>query len=292
MQRVGWRTGPVGAAGSVAAIEVHGLPTTGGLRLDSIRKSFGATPVLAGVSFELQPSEILGVIGPSGGGKSTLLRCINLLEHPDAGRLEFVGAWAIEFDVESAPTATRWGGSATEMLTEEIENELRRTAGMVFQGFNLWEERTVLENLILAPQVVLGRKRAEVVAEAEDLCRLYGLESKLDLDAWRLSGGQRQRVAIMRALMMKPKILLLDEITSALDPVLTVEVMQVIRELRAAGLAMIIVTHHLEFASSLCDRLLFLDQGRIIQIDPPDIMRHSPATPEVKRFLQILTAAR
>jgi ABC-type polar amino acid transport system ATPase subunit len=275
-----------------AIIEELDTAMTGCLRLESIHKSFGATPVLNGVSFELQPAEILGIIGPSGSGKSTLLRCVNLIEHPDAGRLEVAGSWTIDFDPESAPTATRQAGSVGGKLTEEIENEIRRTVGLVFQGFNLWEERTVLENLILAPQVVLGRSRAEAVAEAEDLCRLYGLGSKLGLDAWQLSGGQRQRVAILRALMMKPKILLLDEITSALDPVLTVEVMQVIRGLRAAGLAMIVVTHYLEFASSLCDRLMFLDEGRIVQIDPPHVMRRSPATPAVERFLQILTAAR
>jgi ABC-type polar amino acid transport system ATPase subunit len=268
------------------------MAETIGLRLDSISKSFGATLVLAGVSFELQPGEILGVIGPSGGGKSTLLRCINLLEHPDEGRLEVTGSWVIDFGADLFPAVTRAGESSWGRLTEEIENQLRRTIGMVFQGFNLWEERTVLENLILAPRVVLEKTRAEAVSEAEGLCRQYGLETKLHLDAWRLSGGQRQRVAIMRALMMKPKILLLDEVTSALDPVLTVEVMQVIRGLRDAGLAMILVTHHLEFASSLCDRLLFLDLGRIVQIDPPEVMRRSPASPEVKRFLQILTSAR
>jgi len=177
-------------------------------------------------------------------------------------------------------------------LSEDGTNALRKDIGFVFQGFNLWEERTVLGNLVLAPMVVLAQPRGAAEERARELCRQFGLGDKIEAKVTQLSGGQRQRVAIIRALMMEPKIMLLDEVTSALDPVLTVEVMQAIRQLREKGLTMIVVTHHLEFASSLCDRIMFLSRGEAVQIDTPENLRSAPASPEVKQFLEVLRDAR
>ena len=266
--------------------------TQSALMVDGIWKSFGQTTVLQGISFALKEKEILGVIGPSGGGKTTLLRCLDLLETIDQGRIDYHGPHNLFVAASGVSGLKASGDGETQPIFENTINALRRDIGFVFQGFNLWEERTVLGNLILAPMVVLGHNREVASAKARELCEMFGLGDKLNARVWQLSGGQRQRVAIIRALMMQPKLMLLDEITSALDPVLTVEVMQAIRQLRDEGLTMIIVTHHIEFASSLCDRVLFLSEGRAVQIDTPENLRKSPATDEVRRFLDILRAAR
>lgn len=263
------------------------------LRVDGIWKSFGQTPVLRGIALSLHEKEILGVIGPSGGGKTTLLRCLDLLETIDQGRIDYHGQHNLSVAANGVlGLKASDAGGENRPITDDTINALRRDIGFVFQGFNLWEERTVLGNLVLAPTVVLGLSREAAEARAHQLCEEFGLEDKVNARVWQLSGGQRQRVAIIRALMMRPKVVLLDEITSALDPVLTVEVMQAIRQLRDEGLTMIIVTHHIEFASSLCDRILFLSQGQAVQIDTPENLRKSPATDEVKQFLDILRAAR
>jgi polar amino acid transport system ATP-binding protein len=262
------------------------------LRVDNICKSFGSTSVLRSISFALHEREILGVIGPSGGGKSTLLRCLDMLETIDQGRIDYHGPHNLSVAADGVSGLTARGDGENQPISEQTINALRRDIGLVFQGFNLWEERTVLGNLVLAPMVVLGQTHDAASAEARRLCERFGLADKVDARVWQLSGGQRQRVAIIRALMMQPKLILLDEITSALDPVLTVEVMQAIRQLRDEGLTMILITHHIEFASSLCDRILFLSEGRAVQIDTPENLRKSPATEEVKRFLDILRAAR
>jgi ABC-type polar amino acid transport system ATPase subunit len=261
------------------------------LRVAGITKRFETNEVLRGVSFALREREILGVIGPSGGGKTTLLRCLDLLETIDSGRVEYHGSHNLAVTSDGA-TGLRNGRSAGNTLRSDTIHALRQDIGLVFQGFNLWEERTVMGNLILAPMVVRNAGRSETAARAADLCGQFGLAEKLHARVWQLSGGQRQRVAIIRALMMQPKLILLDEITSALDPVLTVEVMQAIRKLREQGLTMILVTHHIEFASSLCDRIMFLSHGQVAQIDSPEALRDSPANDEVKRFLEILRAAR
>lgn len=262
------------------------------LRVDGIWKSFGDTPVLRGISFSLREKEILGVIGPSGGGKTTLLRCLDFLETIDQGRVDYHGPHNLTVAANGLAGLRSGGDDETQPITENMINAVRRDIGFVFQGFNLWEERTVLGNLTLAPTVVLGHSREQATEKAHQLCERFGLADKVNARVWQLSGGQRQRVAIIRALMMQPKLVLLDEITSALDPVLTVEVMQAIRQLRNEGLTMILVTHHIEFASSLCDRIMFLSEGRAVQIDTPENLRKSPATDEVKRFLDILRAAR
>jgi polar amino acid transport system ATP-binding protein len=262
------------------------------IQVSDLGKTFGGTSVLQDVSFRLGQGEILGIIGPSGGGKTTLLRCLDLLERIDSGQIDF--GWSHNFSVTSAgdEEIMATAGKTGVAPLEDLVNLLRRDIGFVFQGFNLWEERTVASNLILAPMVVLRWSRYEATSKAEELCGRFGLSKRLHSRIWELSGGQRQRVAIMRALMMGPKVMLLDEITSALDPVLTVYVMQAIKQLRDEGLAMIIVTHHIEFASSLCDRLLFLSDGRLIQLDTPDRLKQSPANDEVRAFLDVLKLAR
>lgn len=261
------------------------------LRVVGLSKRFDNTEVLSSVSFSLREREILGVIGPSGSGKTTLLKCLDLLETIDAGRIEFHGPHNLAMTANGL-TGLQETKELDSSIYEHKINALRQDVGLVFQGFNLWEDRTVLGNLILAPMVVRGSGRLESESKAEELCRQFGLADKLHAKVWQLSGGQRQRVAIIRALMMQPKLVLLDEITSALDPVLTVEVMQAIRKLREQGLTMLVVTHHIEFASSLCDRIMFLSRGQVSQIDTPDSLRNAPANDEVRQFLDILRAAR
>ena len=262
------------------------------LRVENIWKRFGKMEVLRGVSFALKEREILGVIGPSGGGKTTLLRCLDLLTTVDKGQITYHGPHNLTFAANGASRLRTNGGDDESALSERAINALRRDVGFVFQGFNLWEDRTVLGNLVLAPAVVLHQAREIIQPRAVELCRQFGLEDKIEAKVSELSGGQRQRVAIIRALMMEPKIMLLDEITSALDPMLTVEVMQAIRKLREKGLTMVVVSHHLEFASSLCDRIMFLSRGEAVQIATPEELRIAPASADVRQFLEVLRTAR
>ena len=262
------------------------------LRAIQISKSFGAVSVLNEVSFSLQEREILGIIGPSGCGKTTLLRCLDMLEIINQGFIDYYGIQNLSITPEGISRLVESANGDRVSISEEEISELRKDIGFVFQGFNLWEERSVLGNLILAPMVVQRQSREIAEEKARELCHQFGLEDKIEAKGWQLSGGQKQRVAIIRALMMEPKLMLLDEITSSLDPVLTVDVMEAIKQLRERGLTMIIVSHHIEFVSSICDRIMFLSQGRIIQIDTPENLRESPATIEVKRFLEILGEAR
>ena len=261
------------------------------LRVEAIGKSFGYNTVIRGVTFDLYPKEILGIIGPSGGGKTTLLKCLDLLETLDSGTIEFFGQWKVA-SVDGNQSICETGREElVEELNEEHVHRIRQRIGLVFQSLNLWEERSVLGNLVLAPVVVRGTTRAAAEERAFELCERFGLEDKLKQTVWQLSGGQRQRVAIIRALMMEPEVLFLDEVTSALDPVLTFDVLETIRELQQRGLTMILVTHHLEFASSICDRLMFLAGGKTLQLDSPENLRRKPATDEIKRYLEVLRAA-
>lgn len=244
--------------------------------------------VLNDISFELAQAQILGIIGPSGSGKTTLLRTIDLLQDIDRGSIDYFSQFHVYRAPSQSQILTRLKSGEPEVLTEQRAVEIRKKIGFVFQGFNLWEDRSVLENLTLAPRVVQGLSRQEATSIATELCRQFHLQDKLKAKIRELSGGQKQRIAIIRALIMQPSLVLLDEVTSALDPILTSEVLKAIQELRSRKLTMIIVTHHLDFATKLCDRLLFLSGGRIVQDDTPEKLRACPATEEVSEFLKVL----
>jgi ABC-type polar amino acid transport system ATPase subunit len=252
-------------------------------------KLFGPLCVWKSVTLSVHEGEVIGVIGPSGGGKSTLLKCLNLLERVDAGQIDY--AFAPDVRVEGGRITTNDGSRLSRHQCEVVENRIRQSVGFVFQQHNLWEDRTVRDNLTLAPRIVLGEADEVTNGRAEDFCARFGLVELLDQWAWKLSGGERQRVAIIRALMMKPELLLLDEVTSALDPVLIVEVMELIRELRLGGLPMILVTHHLEFAEAVCDRLLYVSRGAVEPFDSLVSMARA-GNPEQQRFLSVIRAAR
>jgi polar amino acid transport system ATP-binding protein len=241
------------------------------LRLQSIHKSFGDHEVLRGIDLELEDHEVVCLIGASGSGKSTLLRCVNLLEPLDSGRI-FLGDEEI----------TRRGVDV---------NAVRRRIGIVFQAYNLFPHMTVLRNVTLAPRDVLKLSRQEAESRALDLLARFGLEGRRDEYPDRLSGGQQQRVAIVRALAMRPQLMLLDEVTSALDPELVAEVLQVIRELAAGGMTMLIATHEMSFARDIANRVCFLDDGRILEQGPPDEILQHPRQPRTRQFLERIIEA-
>lgn len=260
------------------------------VKVEGLTKSFKELVVLDGVSFRLHEGEILGIIGPSGSGKTTLLRCLDLLETFEGGTIEFGG----EFGVCVKPAGQveySGGGAGVSGTAGPRPSIVRRKIGFVFQSFNLWEDRSVLQNLTLAPRVVQGCPAREAEVRAKQLLSRFGLGDKLLSKVWQLSGGQRQRVAIVRALMMEPALLLCDEVTSALDPVLAYEVLEMIRSLRAEGLTMIVVTHHIEFVATLCDRVGYLNNGRFMQIDTPERLLREPGAEEIATFLNILRIA-
>jgi polar amino acid transport system ATP-binding protein len=241
------------------------------VQLQGVRKSFRAYEVLHGIDLSVAEHEVVCVIGASGSGKSTLLRCINLLEPIDAGRI-FVAGEEI-----SAP-----GVDA---------NRVRRGIGIVFQAYNLFPHMTVLRNVTLAPREVLGVSRANAESQAAELLARFGLADKRDDYPDRLSGGQQQRVAIVRALAMRPELMLLDEVTSALDPELVGEVLNVIRELAAGGMTMLIATHEMGFAREIADQVCFLEAGVILEQGPPEEIFSSPKEPRTQQFLQRIVDA-
>lgn len=255
------------------------------LSIKNISKSYVDHVVLNNISFDLYEGEIIGIIGPSGSGKTTLLKCLNFLTFIDKGEINFDN---YKIRVNSDNELEIRNNGEMNLLDESSLIELRKKIGFVFQAFNLWEERTVLQNITLAPIKVLKHNKNTVIKDATDLCQQFGLKEKLYSKVSNLSGGQKQRVAIIRALMMNPKYMFLDEITSALDPILTSEVLQSIKQLKNKGLSMLIVTHHIHFASKLCDRLMFLDEGRIIQLDKPNILKESPKSTSISSFLNTL----
>jgi polar amino acid transport system ATP-binding protein len=241
------------------------------LRIEGLHKSFGSLEVLRGIDLVVAEHEVVCLIGASGSGKSTLLRCINLLEPIDAGRVVVEGE---------------------EITAKGVKvDRIRRRIGIVFQAFNLFPHMSVLENVTLAPRRVLKVPRATAEAEATELLGRFGLADKRDEIPDRLSGGQQQRVAIVRALAMKPDILLLDEVTSALDPELVAEVLDVIRELAAGGMTMVIATHEMGFARDIADRVCFLDDGTIIEEGPPAQLLSDPREPRTRQFLQRIIEA-
>jgi polar amino acid transport system ATP-binding protein len=241
------------------------------LRIEALHKSFGDLEVLRGIDLALAEHEVVCLIGASGSGKSTLLRCINLLEPIDAGRIVLEG-----IDLTARGTDV---------------NRVRRRIGIVFQAFNLFPHMTVLGNVTLGPRKALGRPKAQAEADALALLERFGLAEKARDYPDRLSGGQQQRVAIVRALAMSPDLLLLDEITSALDPELVAEVLSVIRELAASGMTMLIATHEMGFARDVAHRVSFLDDGRILEQGPPDRIFGEPTEPRTRQFLQRVTEA-
>jgi polar amino acid transport system ATP-binding protein len=240
------------------------------IRLERVEKSFGELHVLRGIDLEVGMGEVVCVIGPSGSGKSTLLRCINLLEPPDGGRVIFEGE--------------QISGGAGHSGVDYV----RRHVGIVFQQFNLFPHMSAIENVSIAQRRVLGRGEGESRTRAAALLKRVGLSDKLDEYPERLSGGQQQRVAIARALAMDPQVMLFDEVTSALDPELIKGVLDVMRELAKEGMTMIVVTHEMGFASDVGDRIVFMDEGVIIEEGPAKQLIDSPKEERTKRFLGLV----
>ncbi|MBO0807457.1 MAG: amino acid ABC transporter ATP-binding protein [Actinobacteria bacterium] len=238
------------------------------IRFEGISKSFGANQVLAGLDLSVAGHEVICLTGASGSGKSTLLRCANLLEPVDSGRIFL------------------WDREITGPGTDA--NLVRQYVGIVFQSFNLFPHMTVLRNITLAPVKTLGTPRPEAEAQARELLGRFGLLDKQSDYPDRLSGGQQQRVAIVRALAMRPQIMLLDEVTSALDPELVGEVLDVIRELAASGMTMLIATHEMGFARDVAHRVCFLADGRIVEDAPPGDFFGSPRDSRTRQFLRRL----
>ncbi|MGF1657896.1 MAG: ABC transporter ATP-binding protein [Rubrimonas sp.] len=245
------------------------------LSIAGLRKSFGAVPVLRGVSIEARRGDVIALIGASGSGKSTLLRCVNLLETPDEGEIS-VGGERIEI---------HHGKRGPGAKDPEKLRRIRAKLGFVFQSFNLWSHMTVLENLVEAPIHVLGLPRAEAEARALRLLARVGLPERGDAYPIQLSGGQQQRVAIARALCMEPEVLLFDEPTSALDPELVGEVLSVIRSLAEEGRTMLLVTHEMGFCREVATRVVFLHQGMIEEEGPPDALFGAPKSERLRQFL-------
>jgi polar amino acid transport system ATP-binding protein len=244
---------------------------TPALVCEDVHKSFGKLNVLNGIDLSLDEHEVVCLIGASGSGKSTLLRCINLLEPIDSGRITVAGR-----------NITARGVDA---------NEVRKGIGIVFQAFNLFPHMSVLKNVTLAPRKVMGLSRSDAEAEAVQLLEQFGLADKRDEYPDRLSGGQQQRVAIVRALATKPQLMLLDEVTSALDPELVAEVLSVIRGLAEGGMTMLIATHEMGFARDIASRVCFLDAGVLLEQGPPEQIFSAPQEERTRQFLQRIIEA-
>ena len=235
------------------------------IRVEGIEKSFGSNVVLRGVDFSVMPGEVVTIIGPSGSGKSTLLRCINLLETPDAGHVWFHGE---------------------DLAAEHVNvNRLRESIGMVFQGFNLFNNMNVLDNCTLAPVTLKKCSKAQAEERAKKHLAEVGLLDFAQAPVTKLSGGQKQRVAIARALCMEPEIMLFDEPTSALDPEIVGEVLNVMRDLAAGGMTMVVVTHEMAFAKNVSDKVVFMDGGVIAEASSPAQMFSNPKLPRTREFL-------
>jgi polar amino acid transport system ATP-binding protein len=242
------------------------------LEIRGVTKSYGDLEVLKGIDLVVREHQAVALIGASGSGKSTLLRCVDLLEDVDDGDVLLDG----------------------EVVTE-VERDavaVRRRLGLVFQAYNLFPHLTVMENIVLAPVRAHGESRAQAAAHARELLERFGLAGREDSYPDRLSGGQQQRVAIVRALAARPRALLLDEVTSALDPELVGEVLRVVRDLKADGMTMLLATHEMSFAREVADEVCFLHEGRIVEQGPPEQLLEAPAREETRRFLRRLLEAR
>jgi polar amino acid transport system ATP-binding protein len=247
------------------------MSATPALVLENVHKSFGKSEVLRGIDLAVDEHEVVCLIGASGSGKSTLLRCVNLLEPVDEGRVLVRGQDITEPGVDV--------------------NEVRKGIGIVFQAFNLFPHMTVLANVTLGPRKALGLPRTQAEAEALELLGRFGLADRRGDYPDRLSGGQQQRVAILRALAMRPRLLLLDEVTSALDPELVSEVLALIRELAQGGMTMVVATHEMGFARDIADRVCFLDAGVILEEGTPEQIFSAPREPRTQQFLARIVAA-
>jgi polar amino acid transport system ATP-binding protein len=238
------------------------------IEITEVKKRFGDNEVLKGINIDVEPGEVIAIIGKSGSGKSTLLRCINGLENIDEGSISVAGA---------------------QLLPDELHlKALRLKVGMIFQSFNLFPHLTAGRNVMLSQMVVKKTPRAEAQAMAAKMLERVGLGHKFDAYPDQLSGGQQQRVAIARALAMQPIALLCDEITSALDPELVSEVLAVVKELASEGMTLLMVTHEMRFARDVCSRVVFMHQGRVHEIGPPEEVFSNPKTAELKQFLGVI----
>jgi polar amino acid transport system ATP-binding protein len=246
------------------------------IKLEGIHKRFGSLEVLKGVDLRVAKGEVVCILGPSGSGKSTFLRCVNLLEPPEQGEIFIEGN-----DICKGPGS----GSGEQGWKLDF---VRQRVGIVFQQFNLFPHKTALENVTLAQERVLGRSKEEARAKATELLERVGLGDKVDQYPERLSGGQQQRVAIARALAMEPQVMLFDEVTSALDPELVKEVLDVMRELAEEGMTMIVVTHEIGFARDVADRVIFMDGGVIVEEGPPANVLENPREERTKQFLGLV----
>lgn len=235
------------------------------IKVKGLQKSFGTLHALNGIDAEIKTGDVTVVIGPSGSGKSTFLRCLNLLEVPTGGRIFFEG---------------------TDITDPKVDiNQHRQRMGMVFQQFNLFPHMTVLNNMILAPVRLLKKRREEAVETAMELLNRVGLADRKDAYPSQLSGGQKQRIAIVRALCMQPNVMLFDEPTSALDPEMVGEVLDVMRNLAQSGMTMVVVTHEMGFAKEVGSRVIFMDEGKIVEENTPTELFGNPASERLKNFL-------
>jgi polar amino acid transport system ATP-binding protein len=248
------------------------------VKVEGVHKSFGRLEVLKGISMSVNQGDVHVLIGPSGSGKSTLLRCINHLEKINAGRI-----W-----VDGDLIGYRQAGDKLHELRDSEIVTARAKIGMVFQHFNLFPHMTAAENVSLAPRIVLDRKPQETRRRATELLERVGLADKVDEYPARLSGGQQQRVAIARALAMDPKVMLFDEVTSALDPELVKDVLDAMRELARLGMTMIVVTHEMGFAREVANQVIFMDEGAIVEQGPPERVISDPKEERTKRFLGLV----
>lgn len=240
------------------------------IKVNNLIKRFGKLEVLKGISHEIKQGEVVVIIGPSGSGKSTFLRCLNMLEHPCSGEINFEGVL---------------------LTSSKTKIDLhRQKIGMVFQGFNLFPHKTVLDNIILGPIKLKNMPKDEAIKLGEKLLKRVGLMDKRDAYPNQLSGGQKQRIAILRALAMSPDVMLFDEPTSALDPEMVGEVLEMMKDLAKEGMTMIVVTHEMGFAKEVADRILFMDEGKIVEIGGPEQLFCSPKEERTKLFLSKVLA--
>lgn len=251
------------------------MSSTNLLEMKHVKKTFGSLEVLKDISIEVNEGEVVAIIGPSGSGKSTFLRCATLLENMDEGTLSYCG-----------DSATINESGAAQYVDKKKLHSIRNNFGLVFQNFNLFPHFSVLKNVIDAPINVQKRDKAEVTAEARELLKKVGLENKEDSYPGQLSGGQQQRVAIARALAMNPKMLFFDEPTSALDPEITAGILKLLRELANEKMTMVIVTHEIDFARNVADRVIFMDGGVIVEEGKPQDVIDNPKSERTKAFLQ------